>query len=290
MNPKDISFVFFGTPRFSTIILDELEKAGLVPKIIVAQEDKPSGRHLVITPPETKIWGQSRNIDIFQPKTLRDGTAFTYLKEKAPEKGWDVFVVAAYGKIIPREIIELPKYKTLNVHPSLLPLFRGPAPIHGAILDADQTGISIMQIDEELDHGPIVAQKSISTPGWPPYESDLEDLLTHEGGKLLAETIPLWINGLIQAKDQDHSIASFTKKVKKEDALINLNDSPEKNLRKIRAYSRWPKAFTFFETKHGEKRVQILKANIKDNNLILERVVPEGNSEMSFEDFSRGFL
>lgn len=290
MNPKDISFVFFGTPGFSTIILDELKKAGLVPKLIIAQEDKPRGRHLAITPPETKVWAIKRGVPVYQPKTLKDGSALAYLKEQSIERKWDLFVVAAYGKIIPKEIIELPKHKTLNVHPSLLPQFRGPAPIHGAILEADQTGVTIMQIDEELDHGPIVSQKNIPVPSWPPYEPELEDLLAHEGGKLLAETIPLWVSGSIPAKPQDHGQATFTKKVTKEDALINLNDNPEKNLRKIRAYSRWPKAFTFFETKHGKKRVQIRSAHIEDNTLILERVVPEGSSEMSFEDFSRGFL
>ncbi len=289
MNPKP-SFVFFGTPHFAEIILDELLAKGFIPELIIAQEDKPKGRGLVMTPPETKIWAEKHNVPVYQPKTLRDGEALRILKEKEPQTGWDLFIVAAYGKIIPKEILEYPKHQTLNVHPSLLPKLRGSSPIQGAILEEENTGVTIMRIDEELDHGPIVMQRSVLIEPWPPYREVLEKTLAHEGGRLLAEIIPEWTQGTLKEIPQNDSLATFTKRIQKEDALLNLDDNPERNLRKIRAYSGWPNAYAFFETKSGKKRVIIKSAHTENNSLTLERVIPEGGKEMDFEEFKRGFL
>lgn len=289
MNPKP-SFVFFGTPKFAETILDELLAEGFIPQLIVAQEDKPKGRHLVMTPPETKVWGEKHNVPVYQPKTLRDGEALAFLKEKEPESGWDLFIVAAYGKIIPKDILEYPKHKTLNVHPSLLPKLRGSSPIQGAILEEKNTGVTIMRIDEELDHGPIVAQRNATIEPWPPYREVLEETLAHEGGRLLSEVIPQWVQGSLKEIPQDDSQATYTKKISKEDALLNLEDEPSLNLRKIKAYSGWPNAYTFLETKSGKKRMIIKSAHVENDTLILEKVIPEGGKEMDFEEFKRGFL
>lgn len=285
---KELSFAFFGTPQFAVTILEEMKSRGFVPKLIVTQEDKPQGRHMEITPPPTKVWARSNNIPVYQPQSLRGGIAFDTLKDTYNAGEFDVFIVASYGKIIPDEILSLPKRETINVHPSLLPKLRGSSPILGAILEEEKTGVTIMHLDSEMDHGPIIAQREISVSEWPPYAPDLENLLAREGGKLLSEILPLWVDGSIKETAQDHTLATYTKKVKKEDAEIDLSDDAELNIRKIRGYAGWPNAFTFFE--QGKKRIRVIikTAEIVDGKLILLRVIPEGKKEMGFDEFERG--
>ena len=279
-------FVFFGTSSFSVIILDELKKSGFVPALIVTQEDKPKGRHLILTAPPAKLWAQANNIPFIQPTSLKEPTVKSILSTT----NYELFIVASYGKIISQEIIDIPKHKTLNVHPSLLPKLRGPSPIQSAILQENETGVTIMRLDAKMDEGPIVAQKKIAIPQWPPYADDLEELLGHEGGKLLAETIPDWVSGKIKEKPQDSKLATYCKKIEKEDAYIDLSDNQETNLRKIRGYAGWPNAYTQFTHLGKTFRLVIKRARIEDGKLVLERVIPEGRKEMDFGDFKHGFL
>ncbi len=281
-----ISFVFFGTPEFSVMILEELKKGGFIPSLIVTQEDKPQGRHLAITPPPVKVWAEKNNIPFIQPKSLKDPEVIFKLRAIS----YKLFIVASYGKIIPENILEIPECQTLNVHPSLLPKLRGPSPIQGAILNEDKTGVTIMRLDEEMDHGPIVIRKETETPEWPMYMEDLEKLLAHEGGVLLRGVISDWVQGKIAETPQDHSKATYCKKIEKKNGQINLEDNPEKNLRKIRAFSGWPNAYTELDTKNGPMRIVIKKARIENGELVLERVIPAGKKEMSFDDFKRGFI
>lgn len=285
MDNSEIKFAFFGTPKFAVIVLDELEKRGLLPSLVITAPDKPQGRDMKLTPPPVKIWSEKRNIPFIQPESLKDNEFISKLKAKS----YELFIVASYGKIIPKEILEIPPNGSLNVHPSLLPKLRGASPIESAILEEDKTGVSIMLMDEKMDHGPIVAQKEIETEEWPPYFEDLEKKLAEEGGKLLAETIPIWVYGKIKAKEQDHSNATFTKKIKKEDGLIDLKDNAEKNLRKIRAFSEWPGTYFFIEHKGKKLRIIIKRAQISDEKLVVEKVLPEGKKEMSAEEFLRGY-
>ena len=275
-----IKFVFFGTSRFSVIILDELKSRGLLPSLIVTTEDKPKGRKLVLTPPEVKIWAEQNKIPYIQPKKLDNEV---YLKLST--FNFQLFIVASYGKIIPEKILQIPKYKTLNVHPSLLPKLRGASPLQSAILGEKETGVSIMRLDKEMDHGPIVFQQKIAIMGWPPYESDLESILGQSGGKILANILPKWVNGEIEEIEQDHSKATFCKKIQKTDGLLNLNDSAEINLRKIKAYHIWPTAYFFDES---GKRIIVKKAHIEKDELLIERVIPEGKKEMEFKDYLNG--
>src|SRR3989344_199353 len=277
---QNLKWVFFGTTEFSVIVLDELKVAGFVPELIVTIPDKPKGRGLVLTPPPVKIWAEENQIEISQPETLGG------LAAKWGEKKWDVFIVFSYGKIIPKAVLNISKHGTLNLHPSLLPKLRGPSPIKSAILKEDETGVSIIKLDTEMDHGPILAQKKVDTPEWPPYEADLENKLAHEGGKLLAEIMPEWVEGKIEAKEQDHQSATVCKKIEKEDGEINLGNDAEINLRKIRAFHVWPTAY-FFD---NDKRVIVKRAHIEDCQLVLERVVPEGKKEMDYKDYLRGNL
>ncbi len=267
-----IKFTFFGSSRLSVIVLDELEKLGLLPVLVVTTPDKPQGRKLQVMPNVVKQWALSKGIPVLDSL-------------KAKPQAANVFIVASYGKIIPKEIIDMPPRKTLNVHPSLLPKYRGPSPLPSAILDdTKDTGVSIMRLDEEMDHGPIVAQKTIHVNEWPIYE-DFEEMMAREGAQLLASILPDWAAGKVPEKEQDHSQATYTKKIIKEDGLLDLNADPYLNFRKIQAYHEWPQAYFM----HKDKRVKVTQASYKDGKLIIEKVIPEGKKEMSYKDFLSGF-
>ncbi len=232
------------------------------------------------------MWAEERNIDVLQPEKLdaTDAEAEILLNSE-----WDLFIVAGYGKFLPSNLLSIPKYGTLNVHPSLLPKFRGPSPIETQILnDAKEVGVSIILLDEEVDHGPILAQAAITPEPWPFKRSMLEDLLWHEGGKLLAEAIPLLVEGSLPAEPQNHTEATFTEKLKKEDGLVDLEGDAYQNYLKFCAYEGWPG--TYFFTKRGDKetRVKIIDATYDNEMFTPTRVIPEGKKEMAYEDFLRG--
>ncbi len=279
-----VRFVYFGTPLFATIVLDELASQGYLPTLIVTAPDKPKGRKLVLTPSEVRVWGESRGIRVITPSTLKQDEIIETLRIEAPH----LFIVSAYGKIIPKAVLAIPKYGVLNVHPSLLPKFRGPSPIESAILSNETaTGVTIMVLDEEVDHGPVIAQRERILQGWPPRASELSKDLAQFGGKLLAEIIPEWINGL-QAFPQNHTRATFTKKITKEDGLIDLTGDPLLNYKKIRAYDEWPGAHFFTERNGKTIRVKITDAHYAHGVLTILSVIPEGKKEMRYTDFVRG--
>lgn len=281
---NNLEFVFFGTSNFSVYVLDELKKHGFVPKLIVTTPDKPKGRKLVLSPSEVKVWADENGVKHIEPKTLKNEEIESEIASFS-ENGFDLFVVASYGKIIPQNILDLPKYKTLNVHPSLLPKLRGPSPLQSAILNEDKTGVAIIQLDSEVDHGPILEMQEVNIE-WPPYFEDLEKLCGKVGGEMLANIIPRWISAEMHAEEQNHNEATFCKKIEKTDGKIDLSDDPEMNLRKIRAFSVWPQAY-FFEDE-TKKRIIIKRAKIEDSKLILEKIIPEGKKEMNYSDYLRG--
>lgn len=279
------SFSFFGSSRFSVIVLDELERSGLTPKSIITTPDKRQGRHLILTPTLVKDWGLARNIKVYDPERFDDVFIESLKKENV-----DVFVVASYGKIIPENIIGLPKRKTLNIHPSLLPLYRGASPLQSAVLaDSKHTGVTIMRIDEKMDHGPIVAQKEVNITEWSTYD-DFEYLMAKTGTEVLAQILPDWIDGKITEKEQDHSLATYTNKISKEDGLIDLESDPYENFRKIQAYNTWPQAYFIFRLKDKNLRIKITSASFEKGKLIIEKVIPEGSKEMTYTDFARGYI
>ncbi len=250
---QKIKFVFFGSSRFSFYVLDELEKVGFSPllNITSAREDLPM--------------------------------------EKLRGLNADVFIVASFGKILPRELIEMPKFKTLNVHPSLLPELRGPAPIQGTILGKGKPGVTIIRMDEKMDHGPILAQEKIEVAPWPDHYAVTEEKLGRAGGKMLASILPQYLAGTISETEQEHDKATFIKLIKKEDGLINMNDSAEVNYRKVLAYSTWPGAYIMFKRKHGDEvRLVIKDATIEGGAFTPTKVIPAGKREMDWKDFLRG--
>ena len=280
--------VFFGGSEFSVLVLDELKAQNILPNLIITTPDKPKGRKLVLTPTPVKIWAQKNNIEVLDPVSLKKNNEELIVKLKI--EYYNLFLVASYGKIIPQEILDIPQKGTLNVHPSLLPKLRGASPIKSAILSENETGVSIMLLDAEMDHGPILAEEKIIS--WennnPPYEKDLAEMLGHKGGQMLAKIIPDWLEGKIEAKEQNHEQATLCGKIEKEDGQINLEDDPQKNLRKIHAFHQWPVAFYFAERNEKKVRVNIKSAHIENEKLVLKTVVPEGKREMPFTDFMRG--
>jgi methionyl-tRNA formyltransferase len=247
-------FVFFGTAPLAESVLAALANAGFIPARIIDSTD--------ITPELVKELSRTE---------------------------WDIFIVASYGKILPPELLALPRRGVVNVHPSLLPRLRGPSPIRTAILnDEKDTGVSIMLIDDELDHGPLIAQKKVAMPEWPPHGRALDELLAKEGGALLASVLPLWLSEEIDAHPQNHDLATYCTAFKKEDGLIDLSADSYQNLLKIRALEGWPGTYTFFERADKKLRVQILDAHVEQKKLVIDRVKPEGKKEMPYEDFLRG--
>lgn len=283
-----MKLIFFGTPEFARDTLDTLEKHGITPSLIVAAEDKPVGRKMILTAPATKKWAEERNIPVLQLKTLRTPESFEAIKAYGP---FDVGVVASYGKIIPQNILDIPQKGMLNIHPSLLPLHRGASPIQSTILTGDPFGVSIILLDADMDHGPLLAQKEIPEHILPKdsYRDVAEKVLAHEGAIMLSNILPEWISDTHTTTEQDHTKATFCKKIEKSDGEVHLDsDTPEEIVRKVRAFVGWPTVFYFTPYNGSRIRVQVTKAHIENGLLVITSVKPEGKKEMSYTDFLRG--
>lgn len=287
MSYDSIKFAFFGSSEFSVYVLEELKIHGLLPTLIITTPDKPKGRKLILTPNEVKVWAQNNNVEVIDPKSLKNNPDLILnLKSRI----LDLFLVASYGKIIPKDVFHIPERKTLNIHPSLLPKYRGASPIQSQILNDDgEVGVSLMIIDEEMDHGPILAQKKIELEKWPIGRIELEKILAIEGARIFSHYYKEWLGGAIDGVPQKEEDATFCTKIEKDNGkldidLENLEKDAYQNLLKIKAYEGWPGTYFFYK----DKRIIIKSAEIIDNKLKLNRVIPEGKKEMSFEDFLRG--
>jgi len=196
----------------------------------------------------------------------------------------DLVIVANFGKILSRGILDIPCYGCINLHPSLLPKYRGPSPIQTAILNGDkETGVTIFLMDAKIDHGPILAQKK-TVIGENENAEQLLKRLAILGADLLIDTIPDWIEGKIKLRRQDEKRATYTKLLTREDGEINWKKPVKFIERQIRALYPWPGTYTFYK----RKRLKILKARLEKNKLIIKEVQLEGKKPMSFEEFLRG--
>lgn len=278
LNPK---IAFFGSSLFSVIVLDKLKEAGITLTCIVTIPDKPKGRRLVLTPTEAKIWAEKNEVSVLTPEKLDD-----VFCETLKSTGCDLFIVASYGKIIPQKVLDIPAHKTLNVHPSLLPLLRGATPLETAILeDMHETGVTIMRMDAQMDHGPIVAQEKVHIANWPLSAEALGRLLGAVGGTLLSKIIPDWISGKIRETEQDHTQATFTKKILKEDGLVDLAGDARKNYLKFNAHKGWPTSYFFTDVSGKNTRIIITDAEYKDNTFVIKKIIPEGKKEIAYSEF-----
>ena len=277
-----MKIAFWGTPELTIPILNKLEEAGFLPSVIITGPDRPQGRGLVMTPPAPKDWALIRNIPILQPEKI-DAEFILHIRNL----NLDISVVVAYGKILPEEIIKIPKFGTLNTHYSLLPRWRGATPVESAILAGDiQTGVCIQQMVYKLDAGAIHAQEKI-TIGEHENAPDLRSRLNEIGARLLTETLQSIKAGTAKPIEQDESGATRCGKIEKEDGLIDPSGDTIINDRKFRAYFGWPGSY-FFVEKDGKKvRVIIKDAALENNKWIIKRVVPEGKKEIDYFEFQK---
>ena len=259
-----MKYIFFGTPEFAAIVLEKLINAGYIPEAVVCNPDEPVGRKQILTSPPVKrlIVNDKWSLEIFQPATKAELLAISHkLKAIKP----DLAIVAAYGKILPKEILDIPKHGTINTHASLLPAYRGASPIQAAILNGEkETGVTIMKVDEEMDHGLIITNVKIKISNDDTFES-LSQKMAVLGAELLIKIIPDYISGKLKPITQDHSKATYTKIIKKEDGKINWLKSADEIERMTRAYYPWPSAWTVWRQeinnkKQVDKIVKILKA------------------------------
>jgi methionyl-tRNA formyltransferase len=281
---SSVSFAFFGTPELAVTVLETLGTHGYEPGIVISSPDRPKGRGLSMTSPPAAQWAREHGIQLMQPASIDESVV-----EQLAQRSWDVFIVAAYGKLLPKSLLTIPARGVLNVHPSLLPKLRGASPVQSAVLtDARTTGVSIMLLDEKMDHGPVVAQKPVHIADWPPYANDLERDLAQAGANLLVSVLPDWIRGAAIATPQNDADATFCKKIAKQDGEIDLvSGDPHQNLLKIRGLAGWPGTYSFFERSGSRIRVAILAASIQNGSLTLETVKPEGKQAMPYADFAR---
>lgn len=277
-NKVKLKIVFAGTPDFGATILEKLIQSEYAPALVITAPDKPVGRKQILTPPPVKVLAQKNKIAVIQPEKIRN------LELEIRNLRPDLIILAAYGKILSKHILDIPRYGSLNVHPSLLPKFRGPSPIQSAILSGDKkTGVTIMLMNEKLDEGDIVSFQDYPLSGSETYET-LHNALAETGADLLIKTMPDWISGKIKAISQDNTKATYTKILKKEDGKIDWSKPANFIERQIRAYNPWPGTFDIY----NGKTLKILKAEVVNERLIIKQIQPEGKKPMDFNDFLLG--
>ncbi len=251
MNTQRI--IFMGTAELSCASLEKLARNEQFQILaVVTQPDKPKGRDLKLTPSPVKVLAEKLNLPVLQPLKARDEKFIADLRELKP----DLMVVVAYGQILPPALLDVPAHGCLNVHTSLLPKYRGAAPIQWAIADGEpETGVTIMQMDAGLDTGPILSTRR--TPILPEDDSQkLHDRLAQLGAELLVETIPGYVAGEIQPQPQPTEGSTYAAKIKKEDGRTDWSLPAEKIWNRLRAFTPWPGAYTFLQ---GEPKPQLLK-------------------------------
>lgn len=294
-----------GTPEISAICLKKLLDDGKEICAVVTREDKPRGRGNVMTPTPVKSLALENGIPVYTPKTLRDGEFADCLSKTAP----DMIAVVAYGKILPPEVISYPKYGCINLHVSLLPKYRGAAPMQRAIMDGEaETGVTVMYMDEGLDTGDIISTEKFEISDTDDFES-IHDRSALIGSALLSKTVDSIFDGSAMRKKQDDSLATYAKKVEKEDCKIDFSLSAKEANARIRGVTPIPGAFCYL----NGKMLKICKADVicgdgepgkvidlssagdgyitvacSNGALRIRSVIPEGKGRMTAGDFVRG--
>lgn len=295
--------VFMGTPEFAVPCLQKLIDCGHEVSGVFTQPDKPQGRKMIMTPPPVKELAVENGIKVYQPVKMKDGTALEMLKEADPE----LCIVVAYGKILPKEILEYPKYGCINIHASLLPKLRGAAPIQWSVINGfDKTGVTSMQMDEGLDTGDMLIKGELEI-GENETAGELHDRLSVLGADVLEQTINALIKGELKPEKQNHDEFTYASMLSKELSPIEWAMTAQQVHNKIRGLSPWPSA----NTKFGGKTVKIHKTVLSDlkgntageiveagkrlvvacgdgNCVEILNLQAEGKKAMSAADFLRG--
>jgi len=269
--------VFMGTPEFAVAPLEILLHNRAEVVAVFTQPDRAAGRGRALAAPPVKTVALKWGLPVYQPVSLKSAAEREALAALKP----DVVVVAAFGQIFTEAVLAVSARGFLNIHPSLLPRYRGVAPVPAAILNGDAfAGVSIMRLDKGVDTGPIVAQASATVTDWDTAGS-LTEKLSRMGGQILLEILPRLVKGEITARPQDSTLASYTRKVKKTDGEINWSMSATDLWRRVRAYQPWPACYTRWQG----KQVKIVEAvPIKGQTSKPGRVVPlEGAAAFGVE-------
>lgn len=270
-----LRYIYFGTPEISKNVLEGLVNKYSKPVLVVTNVDRKTGRGLKITPSPVKEFAQKNNIPILQPEKLIE------IKDIIKSYNIDVAILFAYGKIIPEWLINSFNYGIINVHPSLLPLYRGSTPLTGPILNGDNlTGVTIMDMDKELDHGDIYIQNEFKLHKQT-NRIDIENFVIQTAPDLLIKVMNDLDNNCAIKNPQNHEKATYTSKIKKEDGEILDTDTDEIKYRKYKAFIGWPGVYFFKDN----KRIKITKADFIDDKFIIEKVIPEGGKEIDFNLF-----
>lgn len=258
-----------GTAELSCASLEKLAGGGVGSVVaVVTQPDKPKGRDLHLTSSPVKLVAERLVLPVLQPLKARDENFLAQLRELRP----DLMVVVAYGQILPQRLLDVPPHGCLNVHTSLLPKYRGAAPIQWAIADGEaETGVTIMKMDAGLDTGPMLARRR--TPILSTDDSQtLHDRLAQLGADLLAETIPLYVAGKITPEPQPATITTYAAKITKEDGRIDWRWPAAKIWNRLRAFTPWPGIFTFIPGEPKPQLLKIWKAEVLDERALAGRV------------------
>lgn len=295
--------LFMGTPDFALFSLRALVEAGEDVVGVVTQPDKPKGRGYTLTPPPVKVYAEEKGLPVYQPKTLRDEAFAELLRQIDPE----VIVVVAFGKILPANVLDYPKYGCVNVHGSLLPAYRGAAPMQRAIIDGcAETGITTMFMADGIDTGDMLLKKSVAIDLHDTFET-VHDKLGECGAELLLRTLALVEVGEITPEKQDDALATYAQKIEKEDCLLDFSRTAKEVHDRIRGLSPIPLSFT--HTPDG-KLLKILSSEPVEGKgrpgevislsggritvacgegaVALLSVLPEGKKKMSAADFING--
>lgn len=299
------SIVFMGTPDFSAPILRMLYEEGYDIKAVVTQPDRPVGRKRVLTPPPVKAEAIALGLPVIQPEKLRGSEELQQILDLKP----DIVVTAAFGQILPKELLDAPPLGCINVHASLLPKYRGGAPIHQAIIDGEkETGVTIMYMAVKLDAGDIISQKAIAI-GEQDHTGSMFDKLSVVGRELLKETLPSIINGTNNRTVQDESQVTFASNISREQERIDWTKDATTLYNQVRGLHPWPVAYTTFEegyfkiwwaqvgkTKHNVKPGTVVAiekeyfeiATGNGESLAIYDLQPAGKKRMTAEEYLRG--
>lgn len=240
-----MNLVFMGTPQFAVPILERLIADGHRILAVYTQPDKPVGRGYKLTPPPVKVLAQEHGIEVRQPVKLRDGTVAEELRALAP----DLAIVVAYGRILPPDVLAAPRYGCVNLHASLLPRYRGAAPIQWSVVNGDEvTGVTSMMMAEGMDTGDIILQREIPI-GPDETSNELSERLSALGAQCIADTIALFEKGSVTCVPQDESRATLAPILKKEMGRIDFSRSAQEIHNQVRGLTGWPTAYTTFRGK-----------------------------------------
>ncbi|PIR96981.1 MAG: methionyl-tRNA formyltransferase [Candidatus Doudnabacteria bacterium CG10_big_fil_rev_8_21_14_0_10_41_10] len=303
--PNDLKIIFFGSSDFAVPILNSLIQNNWDVVSVITRPDRPKGRKQELSPTIVKLFAQSKKITVLEFKTLKEKAVQKTIKDL----GADIAVVASYGMIIPSDILRICRKGFINIHPSMLPKYRGPSPIQFTVLNGEiKTGVSFMEMDQQLDHGAIIKQFPVKVTDDDDYKS-LHDRLSDEAASQINDLLLAWCNNEIHSKKQDDHEATFTKILTKEDGKIVWKRPAESIVRQIKAFRVWPGTWTTI----GSNRLKIIDAVVSEersrlspgfikikngkitvgcgNNSSIDLITlqPEGKNEMNAKDYANGF-